>query len=116
MRQDDEWMERLFHIARVGDWEQARLDGAYRVSSLGKHLDDEGFIHLSFAHQVKHVADTFYRGVNDLVLLELDPERLAAPVVIESTFPHLYGEIEIGAVELVRPYRPRPDGTFDPLA
>jgi uncharacterized protein (DUF952 family) len=109
-------MERLFHIARVTDWEQARRDGAYHVSSLGKLLDDEGFIHLSFAHQVKGVADAFYRGMTDLVLLELDPERLAAPVVIESRFPHLYGQIDLQAVELARPYRPRADGTFDPVA
>jgi uncharacterized protein (DUF952 family) len=112
----DEWMERLFHIARIADWEQAQRDGVYRVSSLGKHLDDEGFIHLSFAHQVKSVADAFYPGMTDLVLLELDPQRLGAPVVIESTFPHLYGEIHVQAVALVRPYPPRPDGTFDPVA
>ena len=109
-------MERLFHIARIADWEQARGDGVYRVSSLGKLLDEEGFIHLSFAHQVKSVADAFYRGMTDLVLLELDPQQLGAPVVIESRFPHLYGEIHLQAVDVVRPYRPRPDGTFDPIA
>lgn len=109
-------MERLFHIARIADWEQARGDGVYRVSSLGKLLDDEGFIHLSFAHQVKSVADTFYRGMTDLVLLELDPRKLGAPVVIESQFPHLYGELQLQAVERVCPYRPRPDGTFDTIA
>jgi glutathione S-transferase len=108
-------MERLFHIARIADWEQARRDGGYRVSSLGKRLDDEGFIHLSFAHQVKSVAEAFYRGMTDLVLLELDPQRLGAPVMIESEFPHLYGELRLDAVALVRPYRPRPDGTFDPV-
>jgi glutathione S-transferase len=106
---------RLFHIARLADWEQARRDGVYRVSSLGKLLDDEGFIHLSFAHQVKSVAVAFYRGMTDLVLLELAPDRLEAPVVIESLYPHVYGEIPLQAVELVRPYRPRPDGTFDPI-
>lgn len=108
-------MERLFHIARMADWEQAQRDGVYRVSSLGKLLDDEGFIHLSFAHQVKSVADAFYRGMTDLVLLELDPGRLRAPVVIESLFPHLYGELQPEAVERVAPYRPRPDGTFNPI-
>lgn len=61
-------------------------------------------------------ADTFYRGMTDLVLLELDPEQLDAPVVIESLFPHLYVEIDPRAVDLVRAYRPRPDGTFDPIA
>ena len=109
-------MERLFHIALIADWEQAQCDGAYRVSSLGKSLDDEGFIHLSFAHHVKPVADAFYHGMSDLVLLELDPERVGAPVVIESEFPHLYGEIQPQAVRLVRPYRPRADGTFDAIA
>jgi len=109
-------MERLFHIALRADWEQARRDGVYRVSSLGKLLDDEGFIHLSFGHQVKQVADAFYRGMTDLVLLELDPKRLGAAVVIESLFPHLYGEIDPQVVELARPYRPRPDGTFEPVA
>lgn len=108
-------MERLFHIARVADWEQAQGDGAYRVSSLGRRLDEVGFIHLSFAHQVKPVADAIYRGMTDLVLLELDPDRLADPVVIESLFPHLYGEMPLEAVAVVRPYRPRPDGTFEPV-
>jgi uncharacterized protein (DUF952 family) len=116
MLQDDGGMERPFHIARIADWEEAGHDGAYRVSSLGKLLDDEGFIHLSFAHQVKHVAEAFYRGMTDLVLLELDPDRLEAPLVVASHFPHLYGEIHLQAVERVRPYRPRPDGTFDPIA
>jgi uncharacterized protein (DUF952 family) len=109
-------MERLFHIARVADWEQAQRNGVYRVSSLGKLLDDVGFIHLSFAHQVKPVADAVYRGMTDLVLLEVDPQRLDAPVVIESLYPHLKGEIQLQAVALVRPYQPRPDGTFDPVS
>ena len=113
-------MERLFHIARLADWEQARRDGAYRVSTLGKHLDTEGFIHLSFAHQVKTVADLFYRGMPDLVLLELDPSRVGSPVILEAPagadeeFPHLYGEIPLGAVVAVGLFPPRADGTFDP--
>jgi uncharacterized protein (DUF952 family) len=57
----------------------------------------------------------------DLVLLELDPDRLAAPVRLERApdteveFPHLYGEIPLDGVVAVRPYRPRADGTFDPV-
>jgi uncharacterized protein (DUF952 family) len=114
-------VKRLFHIARSDDWEHACREGAYRVSSLGKRLGDEGFIHLSFAHQVKGVADAIYRGMPDLVVLQLAPERLSAPVVIEATgdsaeaFPHLYGELNIDAVELIRVYPPRDDGTFDAL-
>ncbi len=109
-------MERLFHIARIADWEQARRDGLYRVSCLGKLLDDEGSIPVSSAPQVKSTADAFYHGMTDLVLPELDADRLDPPVVIEPRFPHLYGEIHVHAVAVVRPYRPRPDGTFDPTA
>jgi glutathione S-transferase len=114
-------VQRLFHIARSADWEQARREGAYRVSTLGKRLDTEGFIHLSFAHQVKAVADRFYRGMPDLVLLELDPGRLRAPVRLERVagaeeeYPHLYGEIAPDAVVAVRRYRPRADGSFEPV-
>lgn len=60
--------------------------------------------------------------MSDLVQLELDPERLSAPIRIEQSdgnaerFPHLYGEIRLDAVQTVRPYRPRSDGTFEPLA
>ena len=112
-------MERLFHIARLRDWNQAKRAGRYRISTLGKRLDEEGFIHLSFAHQVKGVADANYRGMSDLLLLELDPAQLDSRVVVEAvedageSFPHLYGEIMPKDVNSVRTSRPRSDGTFD---
>lgn len=113
-------MESLFHIALRQDWEQALADGSHRVQTLGKRLDDEGFIHLSFAHQVKIVASALYRGMSDLVLMELDPDRLGSPVRIEAVAdstersPHLYGEIAPGSVIVARPLVARPDGCFDP--
>ena len=113
-------MTRLFHIAARDDWERAVADGSYRVSTVGKRLDEEGFIHLSFAHQVKLVADTFYRGRSDLLVLELGADRLAGPVRIEAVadsaerFPHLYGEISPGAVIAARPLIARAEGSFDP--
>ncbi len=115
-------MARLFHIALRVDWEQALAAGSYRVSTLGKRLEDEGFIHLSFAHQVKTVADAFYRDTTDLLLLELDPTRLTSPVRVEAVagaterFPHLYGEITPGAVIATRPFIPAADGHFDPIS
>ena len=67
-------METLFHIARRRDWEAAQRVGAYRISTLDRTLEQEGFIHLSFARQVRGVADRFYAGVDDeLVLLSIDP-------------------------------------------
>ena len=115
-------MAALFHIARAADWDQANRDGVYRISTLGKHLDEQGYIHLSFAHQVKSVADRFYRGMDDLVLLELDPGRLAASVVVEpgegtdTLFPHLYGDLPVDAVIAMREYRPDGEGRFRAVA
>ncbi len=114
-------MDGLFHIARGDDWRQAERDGVYRISTLGKRLEEQGYIHLSFAHQVKSVADVIYRGMDDLVLLQIDPEKLAAPVVVEvgegtsEPFPHLYGQLGVDAVSDVRDYRPDSDGAFPPV-
>lgn len=113
-------VQRLFHIAVRDDWQNALDHGSYRVSTLSKRLDDEGFIHLSFAHQVKLVADAVYPGREDLILLELDAERLADRVRIEAVlgseerFPHLYDAIAIDDVIETRPLAPRADGSFDP--
>jgi uncharacterized protein (DUF952 family)/uncharacterized glyoxalase superfamily protein PhnB len=114
-------MEILFHIARRGDWEAAQRVGVYRISTLDRTLEQEGFIHLSFAGQVRGVADRFYAGVDgELLLLSIDPAKLSAPVVIEPVpgtveeFPHLYGELPVDAVRRVTAYRPGDDGRFGP--
>jgi uncharacterized protein (DUF952 family)/uncharacterized glyoxalase superfamily protein PhnB len=114
-------VEILFHIAHRRDWEAAQRVGAYRISTLDRTLADEGFIHLSFARQVRGVADRFYGDVDDeLVLLSIDPSRLTASIVTEpvagtgETFPHLYGELPTDAVRRVTPYRRRDDGAFGP--
>ncbi len=96
---------RLFHIALAADWSDAQRIGAYRVSTLDRTLEEEGFIHLGLAHQVKPVADAIYRGRADLLLLTVDPDRLTCPVVVEAldgsgnAFPHAYGELNLEAVE-----------------
>lgn len=114
-------MEPVFHIARVDDWQAAQRLGVYTVSSLGKQLGETGFIHLSFAHQVKQVADLIYRGMTDLVVLQIDQTKLSAPLVVEAVedtteaFPHLYGALNTDAVQAVRDYDLRDDGTFEPV-
>jgi uncharacterized protein (DUF952 family)/uncharacterized glyoxalase superfamily protein PhnB len=114
-------MQTLFHIARRRDWDGAQRDGAYRTSTLGRTLEQQGYIHLSFAGQVQHVADAFYAGVGDeLVLLSIDPAKLPAPVRIEPAeatderFPHLYGELPVDAVRRVIPYVADACGRFPP--
>lgn len=82
-------------------------------------MREEGFIHCSDPPQLKEVADRLFRGRGDLVLLVVDPARLVSQVRLENLeggeemFPHVYGPIEIEAVIDVRPFVPRPDGTFE---
>jgi len=100
----------LYHLALVGDWEAAVAAGEYRVSSLGVTLEQEGFIHTSFAHQVRGVAERHYAGVTEpLVLLHIDEARLAVPWRVDPVpgspdgFPHVYGPVAVAAVVAVTP-------------
>lgn len=115
-------MESLFHIARRRDWEAAERVGVYRISTIERTLEQEGFIHLSFARQVRGVADRFYADEDELVLLAIDPSKLTAAVVIEPVtgtdeqFPHLYGELVVDAVRRVIPYAADEHRRFPPAA
>ena len=110
--------EVIFHLALVDDWERD-LDGDYVTSTLGRLLTDEGFIHCSFPSQVQHIADLVYTGRTDVILLEIDPNRLRAPLHVESQedggeeFPHIYGPLNRDAVSRVIPLRLRDDGSLD---
>ena len=101
----------IHHIALESDWQQAQESGAYATSTLGRSLDDEGFIHASRPEQVQRVSDAFYGGVPEpLVLLTIDTDRLASPwredPVGDDTFPHIYGPLNPDAVIAERPWQP----------
>jgi uncharacterized protein (DUF952 family) len=108
----------IYHIASVADWKQARKDGAYTTSSRGRTLAGEGFIHASTAGQVSWVANSFYAGVTDLVLLVIDTGKLGSllrydPVPgWDEPFPHIYGPLSPDAVVDAVPLEPGPDGVF----
>ena len=107
--------EHVFHVALAADWKAAQEAGDYRVSSLGRTLAEEGFLHASFAHQWPGVLSAYYADVQDpLVLLEIDPDLLDVPLVVEAPagaepgadeFPHVYGPLPVEAVVAVRPLR-----------
>lgn len=102
--------QHLFHLALRADWEAALVAGDYRVSTLGRTLAQEGFLHASYRSQVDGVRTAFYADVTEpLVLLEIDRELLDVPVVVEvpdgadEAFPHLYGPLRTDAVVAVHP-------------
>ena len=108
----------IYHITTAAEWAQAQRDGQYTRSTLDRTLAEEGFIHASQPAQVTRVANAFYRGVPDLVLLIIDTERVGSPVRYELVpgqdlpYPHIYGPLNPDAVVATRPFRPDPDGTF----
>jgi uncharacterized protein (DUF952 family) len=111
-------MALIYHIAAAADWAQAGRYGQYTMSTRGRTLAEEGFIHTSTATQVAVVANAFYRDAADLVLLVIDPDRVTPEIRYEHapgqdlSYPHIYGPLNVDAVVATRPFEPGPDGTF----
>lgn len=102
-------MTSIFHIATAADWSHAQETGSYTTSTLGRSLEDEGFIHASHDHQVQGTLEAFYAGVAEpLLLLEIDVDRLGVPIIEEDGFPHLYRPLDPTAVVRTTPLAPPP--------
>jgi uncharacterized protein (DUF952 family) len=104
----------LLHIAEGQLWETAAQTGDYRPES----LTQEGFIHCSLPDQVVPVANDFYRGRQDLLLLVINSSKVSAEIIFEDCyqsgqeFPHIYGPLPVEAVEQVLAFAPGPDDRF----
>ena len=115
-------MTLIYHIAEAADWAQARRDGQYTTSTRGRTLAEEGFIHASTAAQVAPVANAFYQGVPDLLLLVIDPALVGPEIRYEHVpgqpdpYPHIYGPLNLDAVVETRSLTPQPSGRFGPIS
>jgi len=112
----------ILHITSRKEWIEATRVGEYAAPSLAA----EGFIHGSTIKQVLPVAAKYYKGQIGLVLLEIDPKRLASelrweppsgggppPGVPEGdAFPHIYGPINLDAVIQVLDFELGENGDF----
>ncbi|NBS30727.1 MAG: DUF952 domain-containing protein [Actinobacteria bacterium] len=99
----------IWHIALYDDWRDAQLSGSYLVSTRGMTLEEVGYIHCSKPEQIEGVAQRFYADFSELLLLEVDPERVESEIVeeppapgVSELFPHIYGPLPITAVRSVR--------------
>jgi len=114
----------ILHITSKQDWSDAQTRGEYIAPSLAT----EGFIHFSTDKQAIHVANAFYRGRTDLVLLVVDESRLKPELKWEAPagppadtiseadlFPHLYGPLNLDAVTSVLDFSPEADGGWRSL-
>lgn len=102
----------IAHICSKHSWQTALRLGVYHNET----LESEGFIHCSKPEQVLFVANRFFQNTSGLVILWINPQKLIAPLQWDQAdnqiFPHLYGEINLDAVESVWDFRPDADGIF----
>jgi len=110
-------METIFHLVPASDCAAAQGVDEYATES----LESEGFIHCSKDHpQVLEVANRLFRGRDDMLVLELDLDRLASPIKDEAArsgtvYPHIYGKINTNAVIEVLGLTTGGDGQFNAL-
>jgi release factor glutamine methyltransferase len=102
----------IYHLCTREDWLKAEGPAVYQPTS----LSIEGFIHCSRADQYIDVANRYYKGVSDLVLLSIDPDQIASEIRWEksgnSYYPHIYGPINLDAVISIDALLPDSDGIY----
>jgi uncharacterized protein (DUF952 family) len=102
-------MTYIYHIADKLAWQQAQTNDEYVHPS----LKEEGFIHCSIPQQILGVTERYYQGVSGLVLLKINSEKVQAEIKYENDFPHIYGPINIDAVEDEMDFPCKADGSFE---
>jgi uncharacterized protein (DUF952 family) len=89
----------IYKILSVADWEAAKSVGRFDGSADDRR---DGFIHFSGAETVADTARKYFAGQSGLMLLAVDPARLAdlrwERSRDDALFPHLYGPLELNAV------------------
>jgi uncharacterized protein (DUF952 family) len=106
---------KIYKICPASAWREAERQGVYLGSA-----DDarDGFIHFSTAAQVPETLRKHYFGQRALFLVEIDSDALGSELRWERSrneelFPHLYGELDLGAVIMVMNLNIRSDGGHD---
>jgi uncharacterized protein (DUF952 family) len=106
-------MNTILHITPSDRWETAKNLGTYQSETLAS----EGFIHCSTLTQVMGSANRFFQQQQNLVILEIDVDRVKSEIRYEGTdpnnlFPHIYGELNIDAVIRVIDLESDSSGSF----
>ena len=112
----------ILHLLSRKSWIEAQEVGQLIAPSVAI----EGFAHCSTEHQMVDVANKYYRGTRDMVLLNIDPDKLTSPLKFEPPahldgspalpheplFPHIYGPINLDAVSEVIDFPCNEEGLF----
>jgi uncharacterized protein (DUF952 family) len=114
-RGPETFVRKIYKICPASAWREAERQGVFR----GSPVDiSDGFIHFSTAAQVEETAQKHFFGQAGLFLIAVDADRLGDALRWERSrndelFPHLYGELDLGAVMSVFSMPARSNGTHD---
>jgi len=112
----------ILHLLSRESWADAQARGQLVAPSVAT----EGFAHCSTEHQMVGVANKYYRGTSNMVLLNINPTKLTSQLKFEPPahidgwpalphepmFPHIYGPINLDAVSEVIEFPCDDHGTF----
>lgn len=112
----------IFNIISQDEWQNfiESKEKLYFAPSLEK----EGFIHNSTLEAVLPVANSVYKGKENVLLLMIDPKKLTSELKYEYPetkkeelkkyqFPHIYGPLNVDAVIEVVSLVKGSDGSFN---
>ena len=104
----------IYHVTNPAAWKKGQEDGRY----LPEGFDKEGFIHCSKMEQIAGVGERYYAGQTGLLILGINPDKLTSKLVFENTmggeelFPHIYGPLNLDAVESTAEFGQSAVGAF----
>lgn len=111
----------ILHLLDRSEWNAFVRTGVHRPPS----LETEGFVHCTGDdHLMLDVANRFYLGLPDPVVITIDESLLSSTTKWEPPapvpegwngtplFPHVYGPLELSAVTRVRGLHRDPDDRF----
>jgi uncharacterized protein (DUF952 family) len=102
----------VYKICTAVLWAEAEREHVFR----GAPVDfADGYIHFSTAAQVAETLTKHFSGQTDLLLVEVDTARLGEALKWEPSrggalFPHLYGLLDLAAVNRLMPLPLGTDG------
>lgn len=84
----------IYHIVLPETWANFSKEDYYEAES----LTTEGFIHCSFDNQIDGVLQRYYQGVEKILILTIDSDKLTSELINEPStaneiYPHIYGKI-----------------------
>ena len=91
---------RIYKILSEIEWRDAEAAGRFEGSRVDQQ---DGFIHFSTAAQAPETARKYFKGLLDLMVLEIEADDLGPALKWEPSrggdlFPHLYGRLDTAHV------------------